>query len=73
MGILATLVVLAYQHVRKMNCHAHGCWKIGTLPVADGGYKVCKKHHREITGSQPTVEHLKAHHHFYLGQHPGKG
>lgn len=33
-----------------LNCHVGGCLLIGRYPVAGGDYKVCRKHHREITG-----------------------
>lgn len=51
-----------YHAARRRNCHAHGCWRIGNLPVGDPPYRVCKKHHFEITGSKPTIARLKQHH-----------
>lgn len=52
--------------VRAVNCHAHACPRIGRFPVA-GGYKVCRRHHAEVTGHphKLTVEvlrHLHAEH-----------
>ena len=60
-AIVSSVLAGVYHAARKGNCHAHRCWRIGSLPVADG-YKVCKKHHREITGAHPTVEHLTLRH-----------
>ena len=60
MGIIAALVHNGYVNARKSNCHTHGCWRIGSLPVGD--YKVCRKHHLLTTGTRVTVEHLHEHH-----------
>jgi len=54
--------ILIWHHMRKNNCHMHGCWRIGTLPVGDPPYMVCKKHHFQATGHKVTLEHLKFHH-----------
>jgi hypothetical protein len=59
LGIISGVLGLVYQHGRKANCHAHGCWRIGSYPAGD--YRVCKKHHYEVHGTHPTIEHLKAH------------
>jgi hypothetical protein len=58
MGILATLMIGVYHGWRHKNCHTHGCWRIGSFPVA-GGYRVCRKCHSSITGHEKmTVEKL---------------
>jgi hypothetical protein len=62
MGILAGIWTHAVQNARKSNCHTHGCWRIGSYPVGDSNYKVCKRCHFKITGVHPTIEHLRFHH-----------
>lgn len=32
-----------------LNCHTAGCPRLARFPVAGGDYKVCRKHHRDIT------------------------
>ena len=61
MDTAVALWIIIWHHVKRMNCHTERCWRIGTLPV--GQYKVCKKCHKEATGSTVTMEHLKLHHH----------
>jgi hypothetical protein len=56
-----------YHAVKKANCHADGCLRIGSFPTPDG-YKVCKKCHYQITGAHPTVEHLKARHELHVSR-----
>lgn len=60
LGILVAMATIGYHIFRRGNCHTHGCWRIGGYPV--GTYKVCKKHHKEVVGTDPTIAHLKAHH-----------
>jgi hypothetical protein len=31
-------------HFRAINCHVHYCWRIGRFELANGQFKVCKKH-----------------------------
>lgn len=57
LGILAGLWTYVYQHTRVINCHTHGCWRLGSYPV--GSYKVCKRCHKRVTGKHPTIEHLR--------------
>lgn len=57
MGVFTGIWTSVYQKSRKENCHAHGCWRIGSYPVED--YRVCKKHHNEVKGTHPTIEYLK--------------
>lgn len=42
-GLLATV----WAH---LNCHADGCPGLGRFHVAGGQYRVCRRHHAEITG-----------------------
>jgi hypothetical protein len=56
-GFILGTLTFAYQHGKKVNCHTHKCWRIGSYPVDD--YKVCKRCHHLITGTHPTIEHLQ--------------
>ena len=56
--------------LRKHNCHAKGCWRIGRHPVEGTGYVVCRRHHPD---EKPTAAHIRERHHLYLGGKPGKG
>src|SRR6478672_4864826 len=62
-GPLADITLLggAYAIVRRHNCHAKGCWRIGRHKVAGTDYIVCRHHHPNTT--TPTAEDiLQAHH-----------
>ena len=56
-GIIAGVVTYAYQYGKRVNCHTHGCLRIGSYPVDT--YRVCKKHHFEVKGTHPTIGHLQ--------------
>jgi hypothetical protein len=57
MGILATLILLAYHNLRKHNCHARGCWRVGNFPVDGTPFVTCSKHHPRID-KMPTAEEI---------------
>jgi hypothetical protein len=40
-ALLGTLFVL----LRRLNCHASGCWRIGIHRVVGTPYVTCRKHH----------------------------
>src|ERR1700759_3334336 len=52
-----TLIGGAYAILRRHNCHAKGCWRIGRHPVEGTAYLVCRKHHPD---ESPTVEEIHA-------------
>ena len=58
-GFFAGVWAGVLQRSRRATCHQHGCWRAGNYPV--GSYRVCKKHHMEVTGSHPTTEWLQGH------------
>jgi hypothetical protein len=62
LGILATLALLLAHAVLRNNCHTKGCWRVGSLPVGNPPYKVCRRCHFQATGGYVTMEHLKFHH-----------
>ena len=50
------------SHLRSMNCHVTGCWRIGRYPLAGGQFKVCHKHSphpARITHAHILREHEK--------------
>jgi hypothetical protein len=61
-GPLADITLLggAYAILRRHNCHAKGCWRIGRHKVAGTDYIVCRKHHPNET---PTAGQILAEHH----------
>src|ERR1700760_461320 len=60
-GPLADITLLggAYAIVRRHNCHAKRCWRIGRHQVAGTTYVVCRKHHPDPT---PTAEEIQTAH-----------
>ena len=48
-----------YANLRKHNCHAKRCWRIGRHPVGGTTYIVCRKHHPD---EKPTAEQIIAEH-----------
>jgi hypothetical protein len=65
MDTAVALWIIAWHHIKARNCHVHGCLRIGSLPVGDPPYLVCKKHHWEVTGAKIDVQHLKVIHHLH--------
>jgi hypothetical protein len=60
-GPLADITLLggAYASIRRHNCHAKGCWRLGRHKVPGTDYIVCRKHHPHTT---PTAEDILAAH-----------
>ncbi len=60
-GPLADITLLggAYAILRRHNCHAKRCWRIGRRQVAGTTYVVCRKHHPD---GSPTAEQIHAEH-----------
>jgi hypothetical protein len=50
------LVGAVLAHVRRLNCHVHGCLRIGRHPVAGTGYVVCRRHHPD---GAPTAAEVR--------------
>jgi hypothetical protein len=66
---LLSLIGGAWRHI---NCHTDGCARIGRFPVAGGMFKVCRRHHRDITGhhGKLTLETLQVAHRLHHKQAP---
>jgi hypothetical protein len=60
-GPLADITLLGggYAILRRHNCHAKRCFRIGRRPVAGTTYVVCRRHHPDDT---PTAEQIYAAH-----------
>jgi hypothetical protein len=49
------LVGALLTHLRRFNCHVHGCLRLGRHPVAGTDYIVCRRHHPD---GAPTAADL---------------
>lgn len=60
-GPLADITLLGggYAILRRHNCHAKGCWRIGRHAVDGTTYVVCRKHHPD---KSPTAQEIQAAH-----------
>lgn len=69
---LLTFLATAFRH---LNCHTAGCYRLGKFPVVGGQFKVCRKHHREITGhpDKLTVDALRELHLAHHARTPDPG
>lgn len=52
LSILAAPVVLLRRH----NCHARWCWRMGRHPVDGTSWTVCRRHHPD---EHPTAEQIR--------------
>jgi hypothetical protein len=48
-GFIPSLAIVSIiggiaSHFRMINCHVHGCWRMGRFELAGGQFKVCHKH-----------------------------
>ena len=59
-GLLTSVI----QHARSINCHAKGCWHIGTHPYEKDGvtHKLCRRCHPALRGQHHTKEMFRVHH-----------
>jgi len=65
-GILGAIGAAVYQLVKKYNCHAPGCWRIGNHPAAGGQFNLCYRHHPDFQGKKPTHEVIERLHREHL-------
>jgi hypothetical protein len=61
---IASLIGSVWAYVRSVNCHVHGCLRVGRYPVAGGMFKVCRQHHPEdaVRGKRHTAEFIHGAH-----------
>lgn len=57
-GIFPDVTVFAAGAIflRRHNCHAAGCWRIGRFPVEGTAWTVCHRHHPD---GAPSAEDVK--------------
>jgi len=65
-GVIGAIATGVYQLVKKYNCHAPGCWRVGNHPAADGQFSLCYRHHPEYEGKKPTHELIQRLHREHL-------
>jgi hypothetical protein len=53
-ALLGTLFVL----LRRLNCHASGCWRIGVHRVVGTPYVTCHKHHPVVPAGKISADHI---------------
>lgn len=63
-GFIPALAIMSlvgglWSHFKHINCHVHGCWRVGRYHVAS--YLVCRRHHPDAPPPGPvTQETIKA-------------
>ena len=67
---LLTAAPIVWVLLRKHNCHADRCMRIGRFPVEGTPYVVCRHHHPD---GSVTADDIRRRHHLYLGKQPGRG
>lgn len=65
-----SLIGILINQVRRYNCHAKRCWRIGRQHVEGTTFVTCRKHHPE---GKPTAAHIRERYHLYMGRVPGRG
>jgi hypothetical protein len=54
LALFGTLFVL----LRRLNCHASGCWRIGIHHVVGTPFVTCRKHHPAVPTGKVSAEHI---------------
>jgi hypothetical protein len=56
--LITAVGIGVYTGVRKVNCHAKGCWRIGHHPLDGTPYILCRHHHPYVPTSGASHEHI---------------
>jgi hypothetical protein len=56
--LIGAVSVGVYTLVRKANCHAKGCWRIGHYPLEGTPYHLCTHHHPGVPTKKVSHEHI---------------
>jgi hypothetical protein len=64
--IIGAVSVGVYTLVRRANCHAKGCWRIGHYPLEGTPYHLCTHHHPEVPTKSASHEHILEQYRKYL-------
>jgi hypothetical protein len=74
--LISAVGVGVYTGVRKVNCHAKGCWRIGHHPLEGTPYILCRHHHPNVPSHGASHEDILEQHRKYKEakaalEHPG--
>jgi hypothetical protein len=61
--LISAVGVGVYTAVRKVNCHAKGCWRIGRHPLDGTPYILCRRHHPLVPKHGASHAQILAHYH----------
>jgi hypothetical protein len=71
--LISAVAVGVYTGVRKVNCHAKGCWRIGHHPLDGTPYILCRHHHPHVPGKGASHDHILEQHRRYLDERGSAG
>ena len=60
--LISAVAIGVYTGVRKANCHAKGCWRIGHHALEGTPYILCRHHHPNVPNAGATHEHILSEH-----------
>jgi hypothetical protein len=60
--LVSAVCVGVYTGVRKVNCHAKGCWRIGHHALNGTPYILCRHHHPEVPNTGASHEQILKEH-----------
>ena len=63
--LISAVGIGVYTGVRKVNCHAKGCWRIGHHPLDGTPYILCRHHHPHVPSKGASHEHILEQHRRY--------
>ena len=64
--LIGAVSVGVYTVVRKANCHAKKCWRIGHYPLEGTPYHLCTRHHPGVPTKSASHEHILEQYRQYL-------
>jgi hypothetical protein len=63
--LISAVGVGVYTGVRRVNCHAKGCWRIGHHQLDGTPYILCRHHHPQVPNGGATHERILEEHRRY--------
>jgi hypothetical protein len=60
--LISAVGIGVYTGVRKVNCHAKGCWRIGHHALEGTPYILCRHHHPGVPTRGASHEHILEQH-----------
>ena len=64
--LIGAVSVGVYTVVRRANCHAKGCWRIGHYPLEGTPYHLCTYHHPRVPTKSASHEQILEQYRKYL-------